>query len=227
MKCRTARSLFSLRLDDGLSFAEQRELADHLEACPGCKAEFLGVERTVGLLRGLPEVQAPEGFVQDVLRAARGLRPTTAARPVEPGLWERLRGFASTLVFEPSPRLAVAALVLGLIVGVSGSVFFFGDSPSPPIAQTIPATTPSAPLVDAGAEAPEAVAVSPSGPFEDLVQEMLRRAENVPAGEADTAGPQLPEWGAGWDPSVHGQQVGFGPRSRRDRGGDGSGYIIF
>ncbi|MBM3285973.1 MAG: hypothetical protein FJY88_01265 [Candidatus Eisenbacteria bacterium] len=227
MKCKTARSLFSLRLDDGLSYAEQRELAEHLDACPGCKAEFLGVERTVGLVRGLSEVQAPEGFVQDVLRAARGLRPTATARPAEPSLWERLRGFASALAFEPSPRLAAAALALGLIVGVSGSVFFFGDSPSPQVAQTTPATAPSAPLVDSGVETPGAEAPLPSGPFEDLVQVMMKRAESAAAGAADTAGPQLPEWGAGWDPSVHGQQVGFGPRSRRDRGGDGSGYIIF
>ena len=228
MNCKTARGLFSLRLDQGLSYEEQRRTTQHLDSCPRCLGEYRGLERTVNLLHDLPEVEASGTFLQDVLRAARNLHGEEASLARAPGIWERMRGWVSAGVLEPAPRWAFAALTLGLIVGVSGSMMMFHRTLVPVADERV--ETVSAP--QASADAPVSpVAVSPgempSGPFEDLVQEMLHRAESTPSGSADSSSTPNPEWGAGWDPGVHGQSVGYGPTVSRGRVREGSVSIVF
>lgn len=228
MNCKTARGLFSLRLDEELSYEEQRRLTQHLESCPGCMGEYSGLERTVGFLHDLPTIEAPGTFLQDVLRAARNLDGADAGPARAPGVWERIRGWVSSGVGEPAPRWALAALSLGLVVGVSGSMMIFHRTQAPVTA----ARTESVSAPQASAEAlalPAAVSSSemPSGPFEDLVQEMLRRAESTPSGAVDSSSTPNPEWGAGWDPGVRGQSVGYGPTVPTGRPREGSVSIVF
>jgi hypothetical protein len=228
MNCKTARGLFSLRLDEGLSYDEQRRLTQHLDSCPRCLEEYRGVERTVGLLHDLPEIEASPTFLQDVLRAARNLHGEEASLARAPGIWERMRGRFSVGLLEPAPRWALAALTLGLIVGVSGSMMLFHRTPVPVSAERVETvSTPRATPVAAVPPAAVSPSEMPSGPFEDLVQEMLRRAESAPSGGADSSSTPNPEWGAGWDPSVHGQAVGYGPTVPTGRAREGSVSIVF
>ncbi|MDM7915300.1 MAG: zf-HC2 domain-containing protein, partial [Candidatus Eisenbacteria bacterium] len=125
MNCKCARNLFSPRLDGQLDYREQHRLSEHLESCATCAAEFRKFERTVGLVRTLPEEQAPPEFLHDVLERVREARRVPV--PVEePGLWERLRAGLVTLGW--SPRVAVAALSFGLVVGIGGSVLLLRSS---------------------------------------------------------------------------------------------------
>ena len=121
MNCKAARSLFSLQIDKYLSYEEERKLMQHLEQCTNCAAEYKAVQRTVGLVRDLPEIAPSETFVQDVLLAARKARQT-AATPPSPGIRERIRAFFASPSWAGSPLVAPAALVLGLAVGLSGTM---------------------------------------------------------------------------------------------------------
>jgi len=228
MNCKTARDLFSLRIDEGLSYEEQRRMTQHLDSCPRCMDEYRGLERTVRLLHSLPEVEAPGTFVQDVLRAARQSRGGEPSVATIPGAWGRMRGWVSSLVLESTPRWAIAALTLGLVVGVGGSMMIFHRSPLPEVAQRAEIATPSVQEAESS-DAPAAVSPSamPSGPFEDLVQEMLRRVESTPAIATDSSSTPNPDWGAGWDPGVRGQAVDFGPVAPRGRAREGSVSIVF
>ena len=120
MNCNEAGSLFSLCIDNGLSFEEQSELDLHLKRCSGCALELERVRRTVEMVHGLPEVQAAPAFVQEVLKAAREAAKAPQ-KEHKRTLWERLRANVPALDWDPAPRLALVGttlLVLGIVVGV-------------------------------------------------------------------------------------------------------------
>jgi hypothetical protein len=68
---------------------------------------------------------------------------------------------------------------------------------------------------------------APSGPFEDLVQEMLRRAEleNTEAKETENV-PDL-EWGPPLDTDIEGRRVGTSPETWRERDGRSRVTVAF
>jgi predicted anti-sigma-YlaC factor YlaD len=222
MNCKATRELFSLRLDGALSFQEVRSFQDHLAQCTACSEEFVGFERTVGLVRSLPEVAPPAEFVQNVLRAARQAKAPSA--PMAPAWRERLSGIFETLVAAASPRAAVAALALGLIVGVGGSMVLF-QSRAPRIETAATAADPSPvqtlPVSSLARSSSPATATTttspPSGQFEDLVQEMLRRAGTTEEVVEDSL-PEL-EWGVSPDAGGMGRQVNAGSGSGSGRDG--------
>ncbi len=238
MNCKTARGLFSLRFDEGLSYEEQRHLGRHLDSCTGCVTEYEKMERTIRLLRMLPELEPSTTFVQDVLRSVHGANSGDRLAPSDPSIWDRLRGSLSGFSWDGSPRWATAALgtglvVLGLGVGISSSVLLMHSPDSPVTAQqaqpgssvapaVAAAVDPSASSGRASSETPR-----PSGPFEQLVQDMLHRAETTDAGTSDSTSAPPPDWNTGWDAAARGQQVGSSPTDRREQAREGSVYIVF
>ena len=56
------RGLLSPYIDGRLSPAEARRLERHLTTCEACSAELATLKATVGLLSGLPELEAPRSF---------------------------------------------------------------------------------------------------------------------------------------------------------------------
>jgi anti-sigma factor RsiW len=225
MNCRTARGLFSLRLDDGLSYEEQRALSRHLDACAGCATEFRNLERTVGLVRDLPEIPAPDIFLQNVLRAARQAESGREAPPVR-GFGERVREFFGGLEWLSSPRFAPAALALGLIVGVGGSVLILRSNHPVQLAQQIPSAAPaaSAPGTIVG---PSSIPVA-SGPFEELVAQMMHRLEaNAPGVVGDTTGSDNLQWGPTRDAAGIGRQVDVSPTTQGGSRRGGRVYVVF
>ena len=217
MNCKTARGLLSLRLDGGLSFGEERQLSQHLDGCRSCAEELRNLEQAVACVRNLPEIQPSEAFVRDVLQAVRGARE--AASIARPTLIERLRDRLAEILWTPSTRFAAAALVLGLTVGIGGSMLAFRPTDGvqtaeqiPPPASTAVASSP-ANLAGGPIEAP-----APSGPFEDLVQEMLRRVESGDEEAADLPAevPDL-DWGSATSRDALGRQVGAESQTGRQR----------
>lgn len=227
MNCKTARAMFSARLDGGLSYEEVRGFQDHLARCAGCAGEYAGLERTVRLVRSLPEVPAPSDFVQGVVRAARQAQPGNAVDRSSAAVWrERLRGFLEGFAWIGSPRFAAAALALGLVVGMTGSMLIF----RPRSASIVESFSPGAALTQSSQPAPSSATpvastppagtdetAPPSGPFDELVQEMLRRAGTTEEAVEDSV-PDL-DWGISPDAAAVGRQVHAGPGSGATRDG--------
>jgi len=83
MNCRTARSLFSARIDDDLSPMEAGSLEMHLRDCKdGCRDQWAVFESTVRLVRALPPVDPDPSFVGRVLDRVRAWEAQEAGRPV-------------------------------------------------------------------------------------------------------------------------------------------------
>ena len=91
---------------------EKRALFDaHLDDCEACLGEIRDVQRTITLLRSLPEPQVPSGFTESVMRRVRENEDRQS-------LLENLREAFGILL---SPRilvpLSVSMIVLGIIAG--------------------------------------------------------------------------------------------------------------
>jgi anti-sigma factor RsiW len=71
MTCDAARELLSALVDEELSVEQTRELRAHLAGCADCRRELEALRSTVALVRSVPPVRAPIGFVDRVLAAAR------------------------------------------------------------------------------------------------------------------------------------------------------------
>lgn len=98
MDCDKYWELLALRLDGELSEEEERELEDHLAACPDCRAAGAQLAALQEAFPELEEVSAPEGFTQGVMDRVR-----EEARPKVIPLFKRpqvrtLAGLAACLV---------------------------------------------------------------------------------------------------------------------------------
>jgi hypothetical protein len=144
MTCDEARALFSDVADARLAPPEQTTWDAHLATCQDCRREWVGFQRTVSLLHGLPRRRAPAGFVAHVMAAAR-------PRPWPQRLARRL--FVPLRVKLP---LQAAALVLVAV----GAVYLAPRVPQTQQALRDPAPMPSYPL-PAPAPQPGTVSVPP------------------------------------------------------------------
>lgn len=91
----------SALLDGELAVAEARAVRAHLAECPPCAAELEAVDAARSVLRGLPPVEPPAGFLD-------GLAPRPA--PVVP---LRRRGAAASAVASVAASILVVALGAG------------------------------------------------------------------------------------------------------------------
>jgi len=127
MNCAEIKRDLSLFLYGELSLEEEQLVQDHLEACPGCRAELEALKRVHRTLAGR-ELEPPAGLL---VRCRQDLeRRVELAAPARMGWRERLRHpFAGGWQWAFRPVGAVALVALG----------FFGarwSAPSPvPIAQ--------------------------------------------------------------------------------------------
>lgn len=107
MACDRFLELLSARLDGALTEEEERELEEHLAACPDCRAVGAQLSALQGAFPELEEAAAaPEGFAQGVMDRIRALES-----PKVIPLWKR-----------PQVRaLAGLAACLVLVVGLYGA----------------------------------------------------------------------------------------------------------
>lgn len=223
MKCRKARNLLSQNLDGRLSFEEERQLRQHMESCAACAAEYKGLRTTVDLVRALPQFKPQERFVEDLLERVRGLDEQGVAAS-GPSLWERIQ----TRLFPPgwslSPQFAAAAVVVGLVVGIGGMMIIYQSPGGAARGGSSPAIATTAGSTDGR----EGVAPAPAREFEDLVDEMLRRAEATQAEELEgPEGPPSLDWGSAYDADAMGRQVGSGSQRETDRSDKERVTVVF
>ena len=98
MDCDRFLELLSARLDGALTEEEERELEEHLTACPDCRAAGTQLAALQEAFSELEEVPAPEGFAQGVMDRIR-----EESRPKVIPLFKRpqvraLAGLAACLV---------------------------------------------------------------------------------------------------------------------------------
>ena len=86
MTCSEVRELLSALVDEAVSVAERRAIEAHLATCAECRQELAELRETVSLLKRLPPVHAPAGFVDRVVE--------TAYRPSWPKVINASRSFA-------------------------------------------------------------------------------------------------------------------------------------
>jgi hypothetical protein len=138
MNCRGVRRRFSEHRDDALLAADARDVAAHLEACPGSAAAWRSYNRDLGLLRDLPVLE-PRGevavrvFDRLEMRRQPGLsmifRPFGAARPL---ILPSLVPAAFVLVAVLSGALALGRSADPLpMVRTSTSLAGWGDALGP------------------------------------------------------------------------------------------------
>ena len=84
----------------------RRAVAAHLETCADCRAEAARLEETVGLLRAVPDPEAPEGFWAGFMAQ---LEERLAREPAS--LWTRLRRRISVPALAPAAATAIVVLV--------------------------------------------------------------------------------------------------------------------
>ena len=125
--------LLSALLDGELAVADERAVRTHLEACADCRRELDYIGGARSLLRGLPVVEPPFGFIDRLLghrsrwaRAALGVLAAGAAASIAV--------VALAAPREPSVKPPVANYVDAHVASASTS----GD----PISELTPAAVP-------------------------------------------------------------------------------------
>jgi hypothetical protein len=147
----------SAYLDHELAAVEAERLVTHLAGCPACAERLAGLERTVGALRRLERVVAPELVGERLRRQVAG--------ESRAGLAERLAGGFRLPVLQPA-FASVFALILG------GAIFYIVIYNPERLAEP----RPSATVATDSAEPPPAAPVP---------QPALLR--NAPGGESTAA----------------------------------------
>ncbi len=144
MNCRSAESLFSSYIEDGISQEERRNLESHLMGCRRCSLSMREVRATMSMLQGLPEVEVATSshFDEDVcarIRSGEGLRPTILEWIREIFLPARLRP-----VFVAGA--GVCAVAIAVFVSPLGQTFLRSSATAPSVAARtqapLAATTP-------------------------------------------------------------------------------------
>ncbi len=75
MKCEKVRTKLSAYIDGELDAEFHREIADHLDRCPGCREELEAFGRVDELVGGIPRFEPPAGFAAAVASRAQSVGP--------------------------------------------------------------------------------------------------------------------------------------------------------
>lgn len=98
MDCDRYLELLSARVDGVLTDEEERELEEHLAACPDCRAAGAQLAALQGAFPELEEVPAPEGFAQGVMDRIRAEEPQKVIPLFKRPQFRALAGLAACLV---------------------------------------------------------------------------------------------------------------------------------
>ena len=98
MACDKYLELLSARLDGALTEEEERELEEHLAACPDCRAVGAQLSALQGAFPELEELPAPEGFARDVMERIRAAETPKVIPLFKRPQFRALAGLAACLV---------------------------------------------------------------------------------------------------------------------------------
>ena len=178
MTCEGARDLFSALVDEALSPGERQDLEAHLAGCADCRRELDAFQRTIALVRTVPPVRAPAGFVDRVL---------TAASPVP--WYVRLARRLFVPVRLKVPIEAAAVLVIAVV-----AVQIYRETPELQYAERRKAPLSPASETPARQAAPTAMApqMPASGPAPTPRAEPMAEQKSAPTPSASRTPAQEP-----------------------------------
>jgi len=108
MKCRDARELITAYIDNGLDPLRDRLIAEHLEQCRKCRAEFEFLISWQKSIKGIRPVKAPPGFMAELRRRLEAERRHPLKRYLDP-----LIRFRENFRF---PVEAAALVIIGSVI---------------------------------------------------------------------------------------------------------------
>lgn len=139
MTCREIEERLSAYLDDALPAEERRKVEEHLASCPSCARVLADLRKTVGLVRGLGEVEPPPWLKQKIMTRVR-----EDAAP-------KKKGILKTLFFPLHIKVPIQAFAMVLIAVLAFQVYRTGeperqalDLPLPPARVEQKAAAPGA-----------------------------------------------------------------------------------
>lgn len=126
------RRKLSAYLDNAVDATEKARIEAHLAQCGNCRGALRDLERTVGHLKSIPEVEPPPWLTARIMAHVRD------AAVSKPSLWRRF--------FMPLHlKLPVEALAI-VFVCVTGYYIARMNAPQAPMITSLPATRQEAPL---------------------------------------------------------------------------------
>ena len=114
-RCDQARRLYGAFWDDEVTQAEREWLESHFVACPGCRAEYEQLARTIEAAGSLPRVEVAHDMPERALMAARraGAVPDRLAIAPATPRWVPVTAAAALLVVVAALLLPTAMPLLG------------------------------------------------------------------------------------------------------------------
>jgi len=143
MKCSQARSLFSSYLDGAVSGAQMRVLAEHLDECAGCHAQYFSLRRTQQLLVGIGRRKAPEDLAFK-LRVAISQEVARSRRSYVADLGLRLSNAIDAFAVPATAGLLSAVVIFGFLMGFFALPLQAGNPDVPLMLNTAPQLEQSA-----------------------------------------------------------------------------------
>jgi hypothetical protein len=138
--------MFSTYLDGAVTGRQMREMADHLEHCAGCSAEYARWRLTQHMVAKLGRRQAPPELAQK-LRLALSVEASLRRRSRLEGLRVRFQDALSAIMLPATAGVVSAIICFGLLIGflaMPGQLLASGDDVptvlyTPPQLQALPA----------------------------------------------------------------------------------------
>jgi hypothetical protein len=147
MTCREIEERLSAYLDEPLPAEERRKVEEHLASCRSCARVLADLRKTVGLVRGLGEVEPPPWLRQNIMTRVR-----EDAAP-------KKKGILKTLFFPLHIKVPIQAFAMVLIAVLAFQVYRTGEPERQ--AQDLPLPPPR---VEQKAAAPGAAPASRNPP---------------------------------------------------------------
>jgi anti-sigma factor RsiW len=155
-----ARDLLNGYLDGDLPASSSAQVAQHLEACPECRAELADLRRLKAWLQAVPEVEPPRSFVltrgqAETPRWLRMVRYATAVAAIL--LVALLTGDVMSQGLPPSnpaPKTVTSSQRVTATQTSEAAAPFSEPQVAPTVAGA-KATDPNAPFLEAGSSSPE------------------------------------------------------------------------
>lgn len=160
------RRTLSAYLDNAVSPEEKAEIEAHLARCGSCRGALVDLERTVGHLKSLPEVEPPPWLTVKIMAHVRD-----AAEP-QPSFWRR--------IFLPlRAKLPLEALAL-VFLCVTGYYLARTNAPLVQLTAPSPANREETPFLEPVSPSPEKKTPGPAAAPPKALPQAPRAASGMP-----------------------------------------------
>lgn len=119
MTCADAKALLSPYLDGAVTGMQMHALAQHIDACPKCKREYMLLMETQRMLGALGRRKAPVDLALK-LRLAVSHQVAQARHPRFEGLWVRVENLIQAFMVPATAGLVAAVIIFGVLMGFFG-----------------------------------------------------------------------------------------------------------